>query len=122
MRFKVMFGVTSIVVLLLIFYPQNSYLSKYKNYITVNYENLKLNSKCNWDYKLSNDNIKLVNKKDNTWRYKYNKDGKTTLIYYCKDENNKELYTITYDLKMKNNYIYWINGKAAGLLDFPNLY
>lgn len=122
MRFKIMFGISSIIIMLLIFYPQNSYLNKYENNITVNYSNLELAIDCEWNYKLSNDNIELVNKNDNTWKYKYNKDGKTTLIYYCKDDNNNDIYTVTYDLKMKDNYIYWLSGDGTGLLDFPNLY
>ena len=122
MRFKIMFGISSIIVMLLIFYPQNSYLNKYENNITVNYSNLELAVECEWNYKLSNDNIKLVNSNENIWTYKLVKNGKTTLNYYCKDKNDKSIYTITYNLKVKNNYIYWLTGNGTGLVDFPNLY
>lgn len=122
MRFKVMFSVTTIMVLFLLFYPQTGYLSKYENKITVDYRELNLTNNCIWEYKLSNDNIKLVNSNENIWTYKLVKNGKTTLNYYCKDKNDKSIYTITYNLKVKNNYIYWLTGNGTGLVDFPNLY
>lgn len=122
MRFKIMFGLTFLIVLTLLFYPNNQYLGKYKDTITIDYRDFKLSNDCEWNYELSNDNIKLLSKDENIWKYKYIKNGKTTLNYYCSDDKGKNIYKITYELKVKNNYIYWLKGDGKGMLDFPNLY
>ena len=122
MRFKIMFGVTSLILLYLLFYPSSYYLGKFKNNITVNYSDFKFNKECDWTYKISNDNIKLKSKNNKIWIYEPNKDGNTTLNFYCTDEDNKIIYNITYKLKIKDKTIYWLESSGEGLLDFPNLY
>ena len=115
MRYIIIFGVTLIISLFLIFYPQQ-YLMKYNDIITVDYTNLTEDNL--WNYEISNNNIKLKENKDKIWTFVPNKNGKVTLTF--KYDNNK--YKIIYELKIKGNKIIWISGKAYGLLDYPNLY
>ena len=115
MRYIIIFGVTLIISLFLIFYPQQ-YLMKYNDIITVDYTNLTEDNL--WNYEISNNNIKLKENKDKIWAFVPNKNGKVTLTF--KYDNNK--YKIIYELKIKGNKIIWISGKAYGLLDYPNLY
>ena len=115
MRYIIIFGVTLIISLFLIFYSQQ-YLMKYNDIITVDYTNLTEDNL--WNYEISNNNIKLKENKDKIWTFVPNKNGKVTLTF--KYDNNK--YKIIYELKIKGNKIIWISGKAYGLLDYPNLY
>lgn len=115
MRYIIIFGVTLIISLFLIFYPQQ-YLMKYNDIITVDYTNLTEDNL--WNYEISNNNIKLKENKDKIWAFVPNKNGKVTLTF--KYDNNK--YKIIYELKIKGNKIIWISGEAYGLLDYPNLY
>lgn len=123
MRFKIMFGITAVILLYLLFYPRTSYLNIYNDSITIDYNTISTNEDYSWTYTIDNNNIQLLENNDsNKWTFIPYKNGETNLTYYYKNENDETLYRIIYVLKIKDNKIYWVSGEGYGLLDYPNLY
>ena len=108
-----------IISLLIIFYPRN-YLMKFNKTITIDYSNLNLEEK--WEYDQDNECVKLYKYDKNIWKFTSNKNGKCTLIFYYNRENEKYKYKIVYVLKVNNDKIIWEKGEGFGLLDYPNPY
>ena len=109
MRYIIIFGITLIISLLLVFYPRD-YLMKYKDEININYNEIASDNL--WTYEISNENLKLKSNVNNLWTFTSNKNGKVTLtFYYDKNENNYK-YKIVYKFKIKNNIITWLDGEA----------
>lgn len=121
MRYFIIFGVTIAIALLILFYPQK-YLYKYENEITIDYNNLKDTTAELWTYEINNENLKLMNQVDKKWTFKINKEGITDLIFYYDKNGESQKYKIYYKLEIKNDKIYWLEGNALGLLDYPNPY
>ncbi len=118
MRYILIFGVTIILTLLILFYPQK-YLAKYENEINIEYD--FKDEGYNWNYDINNDNIVLKENNGDKWTFIPNKNGTSTITFtYSKDDNIK--YKITYDLKIKGKKIYWLNGEGSGLFSYPNPY
>ena len=115
MRYIFIFVITIILSLIILFY--HPYLAVYKDYITINLDD-DLEG-YDWNYTLDNDNLKLVEKKDNTWKFKTNKKGLTNM-YFTYTNNDDTKYTIYYKLKVKSNMIIWLEGYGEGLLNYPN--
>jgi len=114
MRYIIIFSITLVISLLLIFYPQK-YLMKFEDSITVDYTSITKDNL--WKYEISNNNIKLKENVDNLWIFVPNKNGKVKLTFFYENK-----YKIIYELKVNKNKITWISGEAIGLLDYPNLY
>lgn len=119
MRYYIIFGVTLVVCMFILFYPKN-YLYKYTDRITIDYN--ELTDDDLWIYESTNDNLKLENSAQNIWTFTPNKDGKVTLTFYYKKENDNFKYKIIYDFLIKGNKIIWKSGEALGLFDYPNPY
>ena len=117
MRYFIIFLITFILLLLILFY--NPYLGVYKDYINISLEDSIEN--YDWSFETDNDNIKLVDSTDHSWKFKINKNGITNLNFIYSDSNNIK-YQIFYKLKIKNNKIYWLEGYGKGLLSYPNPY
>ena len=118
MRYILIFGTTLIITLLILFYP-SKYLAKYENELNIEYD--YKDEGYEWNYEINNDNIILKENNNDKWTFIPNKDGKSTITFtYSKEDNVK--YKIIYDLKIKGNKIYWINGMGYGLLSYPNPY
>ena len=115
MRYCIIFGITFILALIIIFY--NPYLAVYKDSITIYYDNYE--EGYLWNYSIDNDNLKLIESSNNKWVFKPNKNGKVKLTYYYKSDNENK-YTIYYEFKVKGNKIFWTKGEAKGLLSYPN--
>lgn len=115
MRYIIIFGITTIILLFILFY--NPYLGVYKDYINISFDNNIDNYE--WNYEIDNDNIELVESDDQSWKFKANKDGISNLYYTYSDSKNIK-YKIYYKLKVKNNKIYWLEGYGEGLLSYPN--
>ena len=117
MRYIILFGITIILALFIMFY--NPYLGIYKDQVTIEYDFKEEN--YTWKYDLSNDNLILKDSSENKWTFIPNKNGKITVnFYYTNDHEN--LYEIMYEFKVKNNKIYWLKGEGKGLLSYPNPY
>ena len=118
MRYIIIFGVTLIISILIIVYPRN-YLKIYKDSVTIDYTTIKNADEGSWEYELSNDNLQLDKESNKVWKFTPNKNGEVKLIYkYLIGEESK--YKIEYKFKVKNNKIYWLDGKGTGMFDFPN--
>ncbi len=118
MRYILIFGITLILSLVIIFYPQN-YLAKYKDEINIEYD--YHDNGYNWNYVSDNDNIILKESTDNKWTFIPNKNGNSTVTFtYSKEDNVK--YKIIYKFKIKGNKIYWLKGDGYGLQSYPNPY
>ncbi len=117
MRYYIIFGITFILLLFILFY--NPYLGVYNDSISIKYE---FNDEdYHWEYKLNNDNLSLQESDKNYWKFIPNKNGKTTVTFFYKNDQSIK-YKIIYSFKVKNKKIYWIDGEGYGLLDFPNPY
>lgn len=119
MRYIIIFGVTIIISLFLVFYPKN-YLMKFNDKITIDYANITKDEK--WEYTLNNDCLELNNYSNNKWDFNVNKNGKCTLTFYFDKKDDEFKYKIIYELSVKNRTIIWKKGEALGLLDYPNPY
>ena len=115
MRYVLIFSITLILLLLILFY--NPYLGVYKDYINISLDDNIEN--YDWKYEIDNDNIELVESNDQLWKFKTNKNGITNL-YFIYSNNDDVKYKIYYKLKIKNNKIYWLEGYGEGLLSYPN--
>lgn len=115
MRYFILFGVTFILAMLIIFYKP--YLGVYQDSITIEY-NYDLEG-YEWSYKIDNDCLKLSESDNNKWIFVPNKNGSVKLDYiYSNGENTK--YSIHYEFKIRKNKIFWTNGYANGMLSYPN--
>lgn len=122
MRYYVIFGITAIILALILFYnPNSKYLGVYENIVNIEYD---YNDKgYNWIYEDNNDNLLIDKINDNKWTLKVNKDGEYEInFYYTDSTKEKYKYKIYYKFIVKNDKIYWLNGEAKGLLDYPNPY
>ena len=119
MRYYIIFGITIVIVALLIFYP-SKYLHIYKDQVTINYEVLEETDNELWTYDISNDNLVLDKQSNKKWTFKANKNGEVSIYFYYDKKDDTERYMIEYKFKVKGNKIYWTYGNASGLLDFPN--
>ena len=93
LRFYIMFGVTALVSIYLVFWgPASKYLAIYNDKMTIEYD---MDSKdgYSWSYESTNDNVKLTSDEDDKWVFEPNKNGNTTLTFYYKN-GDKTLYKI----------------------------
>lgn len=120
MRYYIIFGVTFVLLLIILFYnPSSKYLGVYKDKITIEYN--YDDEGYSWSYEDDNDNVKVETINNNKYILYPKKDGKYNITFkYNKDENNK--YEIKYEFEIKDNKIYWLSGEGIGLLDYPNPY
>ncbi len=120
MRYIIMFVVTIVISLIIIFYPRN-YLLKFKDSVTIDYQSIGKDDL--WSYDIDNNNLELLNSSNNLWKFIPAKNGKTVLTYYYdKKEDGSYKYKIVYEFTIKGNKIIWVDGTAYGMLDYPNPY
>ena len=115
MRYILMFGITFIIALFIIFY--NPYLGVYKDTITITLDDEL--EEYEWNYSIDHDSLKLIKSDNNEWVFKSNNDGITNITFVYKDQETIK-YEIYYKLKVSGNKIYWLEGYGKGLLSYPN--
>ena len=120
MRYYIIFGITAILLVFILFFYKPNYLLKYSDQVTIEYDFKDEGYK--WYYELSNNNLELKTEENNKWVFIPKSDGKTNITFIYKNTEGKQKYKIYYDFKIKGNKIYWINGSGDGLLDYPNPY
>ncbi len=121
MRYYIIFGITLVIALIILLYPQK-YLNRFNNKVTIDYSTIVDTNNELWVYEIDNDNLKLDNQNDKKWTFKINKEGITKLTFYYDKNDESQKYKIYYKFEIKKNKIYWIEGNAIGLLDYPNPY
>ena len=117
MRYYIIFGITIILALIIIFY--NPYLGIYRNNVTIEYS---FNDEgYSWTYEVDGSSLKIDQEEDNKWVFKVNKSGVTNIKFiYSNDEDTK--YEINYKFRVFGKTIFWLDGIGKGLTDFPNPY
>lgn len=120
-RLLILFSITIIIVLYIIFFMKSKYLGIYDNEISIIKEYEK-NQDYSWSYSLDN-KIVDINDKDSGNTYSLSikalEDGKCVLkLLYNSDTDTK--YEIIYGLTIKEDKIYWTYGESKGLVDLPN--
>ncbi len=120
MRFYIIFGITLILLICILFYnPNGEYLGIYKENVKITYD--YDDKDYFWIFEVSNNNIKVDEINNNTWNLSANNNGNFYInFYYTKDNKENYKYKIYYEFKVEKGIIYWIYGEANGLLDFPN--
>lgn len=120
LRYIIMFTITLVLVLIIIFYnPNKKYLGVYKNNMTIFYDIVE--DGYEWTYDLENKILKETDSSKNSWTFDAINDGDTVLIFYFKKIGSDDYkYKIKYILNIKKNTIYWTEGRAEGLLTYPN--
>ena len=124
LRFYIIFGITLICLIYILFFYNPKYLSKYKDSITIEFDYEDLD-----DYEWSidyDDNLVNMKKLDDTkWKFYPLKDGSATITFYYKltnDVNENYLYKTEYSFNFKGKNIYWTSGMSYGLTFFPKPY
>ena len=117
MKYFVIFGITLVLVLIILFY--NPFLGIYKDQITI--EHNYNEEGYTWNYDIKGSSLKLSSEEDNKWVFKANENGVTELTFvYSKEEDKK--YEIYYKFRVIGNKIFWLTGEGKGLLNFDNPY
>ena len=117
MRYFIIFGVTFILLLFILFY--NPYLGVFKDSVTIEYDYHE--EGYSWDYEIDKDCLKISSEEENKWVFIPNKNCTCNLLY--RYNNGEEvMYEIAYEFKVKGNKIYWLTGSGNGLLSYPNPY
>ena len=123
MRYYIIFGITIVLALLIMFYNPNSkkYLGIYKEDLTIEYNIIE--DGYVWNYLSNSDIVSIEKISDTKWIVKPLKDGIVNVSFEFNNlETNERKYQIDYEFKIKNNKIYWTSGTGYGLLDYPNPY
>ena len=122
MRFYIIFGVTFILCAYLIFFdPFAKYLGIYKNDMIIEYDIVE--DGYHWECD-NNDVLDYKKISDNKWKFDTNKNGDASVVFnFVNNEDPSDIkYTVTYKFDVFFNQIFWSDGEAFGLLDFPNPY
>ena len=95
-------------------------LSVFDNKVTIDYNDLDTNGE--WTYEINNDSLKEVSHDDTSFVFESNNDGVSELVFYYQKNDDDYKYKVTYSFEVKNNKIYWREGKTEGLMNFPKVY
>lgn len=119
-RYYIIFGVTFILLLIILFYnPNSKYLGVYENQLTIEYD--YIDEGFSWSYVNDNNNIVVKTINNNKYILYPKNNGKYNIVFKYSDDFNKK-YEIKYEFEVKDNKIYWLSGEGFGLLDYPNPY
>ena len=119
MRYYIIFGVTLVLVLLIIFCTP--YLGTYKNKMTIDYQDIEVIDGYKWEYETKDKELKVTEKSENKWVFKPVKSGKYEITFTYKNEEDTK-YTIYYKFYVLGKRIFWTEGNAKGLLNYSNPY
>ena len=123
MRFVVIFVLTIVGLVGIMFYEpklDEKLLSVFEDTVTIDYK--ELDESKNWTYEINNDSLKEVSHDDTSFVFESNNDGVSELVFYYQKNDYDYKYKVTYSFEVKNNKIYWREGKTEGLMNFPKVY
>lgn len=95
-------------------------LRVFDNKVTIDYNDLDTNDE--WTYEMNNDNLKEVSSNDLKFVFEGNNDGESELVFYYQKSDSDYKYKVTYTFEVKDDKIYWREGKTEGLMSFPKVY
>lgn len=123
MRFVIIFVLTIVGLVGIMFYEpklDDKLLSVFEDTVTIDYK--ELDESKDWTYEINNDNLKEVSHDDTSFVFESNNDGLSELVFYYQKSDDDYKYKVTYSFEVKDNKIYWREGKTEGLMDFPKVY
>lgn len=123
MRFVIIFVLTIVGLAGIMFYEpklDDKLLSVFEDTVTIDYK--ELDESKDWTYEINNDNLKEVSHDDTSFVFESNNDGLSELVFYYQKSDDDYKYKVTYSFEVKDNKIYWREGKTEGLMDFPKVY
>lgn len=95
-------------------------LSVFNNKVTIDYNDLDTNDE--WTYEINNNNLKEVSSDNSKFVFESNNDGKSELVFYYQKSDSDYKYKVIYTFEVKDDKIYWREGKTEGLMSFPKVY
>ena len=95
-------------------------LSVFDNKVTIDYNDLDTNDE--WTYEINNNNLKEVSGDNSKFVFESNNDGKSELVFYYQKSDSDYKYKVIYTFEVKDDKIYWREGKTEGLMYFPKVY
>lgn len=95
-------------------------LSVFDNKVTIDYNDLDTNDE--WTYEINNNNLKEVSCDNSRFVFESNNDGKSELVFYYQKSDSDYKYKVIYTFEVKDDKIYWREGKTEGLMSFPKVY
>ena len=95
-------------------------LSVFDNKVTIDYNDLDTNGE--WTYEINNNNLKEVSGDNSKFVFESNNDGKSELVFYYQKSDSDYKYKVIYTFEVKDDKIYWREGKTEGLMSFPKVY
>lgn len=95
-------------------------LSVFDNKVTIDYNDLDTNDE--WTYEINNNNLKEVSGGNSKFVFESNNDGKSELVFYYQKSDSDYKYKVIYTFEVKDDKIYWREGKTEGLMSFPKVY
>lgn len=95
-------------------------LSVFDNKVTIDYNDLDTNDE--WTYEINNNNLKEVSCDNLKFVFESNNDGKSELVFYYQKSDSDYKYKVIYTFEVKDDKIYWREGKTEGLMSFPKVY
>ena len=95
-------------------------LSVFDNKVTIDYNDLDINGE--WTYEINNNNLKEVSGDNSKFVFESNNDGKSELVFYYQKSDSDYKYKVIYTFEVKDDKIYWREGKTEGLMSFPKVY
>ncbi len=123
MRFVIIFVLTIVGLVGIMFYEpklDDKLLSVFEDTVTIDYK--ELDESKDWTYEINNDSLKEVSHDDTSFVFESNNDGMSELVFYYQKSDDDYKYKVTYSFEVKDNKIYWREGKTEGLMDFPKVY
>ena len=122
LRYYLIFGVTIVLFILLQFYnPNKDYLGVYKDKVTLEYKEKEEN--YYWVVTSANDVFNVKDIEDNIWTLDPIEIGEDYIeAMFVNFDTGDIKYNIKYRFKYDGKKIYWLEGTAKGLYDFPNPY
>lgn len=123
MRFVIIFVLTIIGLVGIMFYEpklDDKLLSVFEDTVTIDYK--ELDESKDWTYEINNDSLKEVSHDDTSFVFESNNDGISELVFYYQKSDDDYKYKVIYSFEVKDNKIYWREGKTEGLMDFPKVY
>lgn len=95
-------------------------LSVFDNKVTIDYNDLDTNDE--WTYEINNNILKEVSGDNSKFVFESNNDGKSELVFYYQKSDSDYKYKVIYTFEVKDDKIYWREGKTEGLMSFPKVY
>ena len=115
MRYYIMFGITLLLCLVILFYTP--YLGIYKNNVSIKFDLQE--EGYTWKYNIEGNSLKFDKEENNMYTFKTNGVG-TTKITFTHSNNDDTKYEVYYKFYVIAGHIFWKESIGSGFVDYPN--